>query len=137
MGLKLSDQTILVIDDEQEILDVVRELLERHDYRVLTAASGREGLELLRKEKVHLILLDIMMPKMSGFEVLSELKRNPETASIPVVMLTARMEAGMIVEAKQLGAVDYIVKPFRPNDLLKWIKVYERHDPKKPPEMSS
>ncbi|HLD56111.1 MAG TPA: response regulator [Candidatus Omnitrophota bacterium] len=134
MGLKLNDQTILVIDDEQEILDVVRELLERHDYRVLTAASGQEGLDLIRKEKIHLILLDIMMPKMSGFEVLSELKRNPETASIPVVILTARMEVGMIVEAKQLGAVDYVVKPFQPDDLIKWIKVYERHDPKKPPE---
>ena len=134
MGLKLSEQTILVIDDEQELLDVVKELLERHLYRVLTAASGREGLDLLRKEKVHLILLDIVMPKMSGFEVLSELKRNSETASIPVVMLTARMETGMILEARQLGAQDYIVKPFQPDDLLKWIKAYIQHDPQKPPE---
>ena len=134
MGLKLSDQTILVIDDEQELLDVVKELLERHLYRVLTAASGREGLDLLRKEKVHLILLDIVMPKMSGFEVLSELKRNSETASIPVVILTARMETGMILEARQLGAQDYIVKPFQPNVLLRQIKAHIQHDPKKPPE---
>ena len=133
MTLKLGDKTILAIDDEPEVLDLIKEFLESQYYRVLTATSGPDGLKLLKKEKPHLILLDIRMPKMGGFEVLTELKKNPETASIPVVMLTARMETEMILEAKQLGAVDYIVKPFHPDDMLKWIKVHERYDKSKPP----
>ena len=131
MPLDIREKTILAIDDEPGILEGIKEFLEGEYYNVLTATSGPAGLQLLKTHKPHLILLDIMMPGMSGFQTLTELKKNPETASIPVVMLTARMETGMIGEAKHLGAIDYIVKPFTPSDLIRWIKVYERYDPKK------
>ena len=131
MPLKLGEKTILAIHDDEGILDAIVVFLAEHYYTVWSASSGREGLKLLKKTKVNVIRLDIMMPKMNGFEVLSELKKNPDTAHIPVIMLTARMETSMIQEAKQLGAANYIVKPFNGEDLLKWIKVYELQPPKK------
>ena len=130
MALQLKEKTILVIDDEPEILELVKEFLEEEYYHVLTAISGFEGLELLKKNKVHLVLLDIAMPKMNGLEVLMELKKNPETSTLPVLMLTGRLDTKLIMEATKIGAKDYITKPFNPNNLLKWIKVYEPYESK-------
>lgn len=113
-----SQHTILTIDDETSGRKLMKLLLEREGYRVLTAANGEEGLVLAKGEQPHLILLDLMMPKMSGHEVLRRLKRDPDTKQIPVIMLTARGADADIANSFQLGAVFHVEKPYETKDLL-------------------
>ena len=101
---------VLMIDDSTAERDLYALMLER-DLRVLTAARGPEGLELAEKERPDAIVLDVMMPEMNGFEVCRRLKSNPATASIPVIMLTARDEPSLIAEASRHGAASLLVKP--------------------------
>lgn len=103
-------KTILVVDDEKDILEMLRYNLEKEGYRVLSATNGKRALEQAER-KPDLILLDVMMPEMDGWEVLKTLKRSRETASIPVVFLTARDSETDEVVGLELGANDYIVKP--------------------------
>jgi len=115
---------ILVIDDEPEMVEMLKMRLEASGYIVISASNGRQGLEIAQKEKPDLILLDIMMPEIDGFGVLSRLKNNAETGLIPVIMLTAKAETSSIIQAQKLFANDYIVKPFEPKQLLDLIKKY-------------
>lgn len=115
-------RTILTIDDELSGRKLTRMLLEREGYRVLTAANGEEGLVLAKAEQPDLILLDLMMPKMSGHEVLRRLKRDPDTKAIPVLMLTARGADPDIENSFQLGAVFHVEKPYEIKDLLQKIQ---------------
>lgn len=103
---------ILVVEDEPSIRESLRDLLEIEGYQVLTAPNGESGLTILRQHKPDLIISDVMMPKMSGFEFLKAIRSNAETELIPVIMLTAMVELESKLEGLGLGADDYITKPF-------------------------
>ena len=109
---------ILVVDDEDDILQFLKLVLQEKGYGVATASGGHEALTRAQLEKPDLILLDIMMPQMDGWEVLKLLRVDPETARIPVAMLSARTEAKDRVQGLQEGAIDYICKPFSLQELL-------------------
>lgn len=110
-------QKILAIDDEVLILDLVKIALETEGYEVITAERGSVGLEKAFAEKVDLILLDFMMPDISGFEACRRLKTNPITSNIPIVVLTGRVSEDDIKKIMDTGAVEYITKPFDPLQL--------------------
>lgn len=110
---------ILVVDDEIHIVQIVKFNLEkRGGYEVLTAKNGEEGLEIARSEKPDLILSDVMMPKMSGFQFCEALKKDDEIKSIPFIILTAKGQENDIKTGEDLGVDDYITKPFSPKALL-------------------
>ena len=109
---------ILVVDDEEDILNFLELVLRERGYEVATASSGYEALTRTQMEKPDLVLLDIMMPQMDGWEVLKLLRVDEATAKIPVAMLSARTEAKDRVQGLQEGAVDYICKPFSLQELL-------------------
>jgi two-component system alkaline phosphatase synthesis response regulator PhoP len=104
--------TILVVDDEEDILKLVELNLAHEGYRVLTCTTGEQALEIARAELPQLIILDLMLPGVDGLEVCRRLKSSPKTASIPIVMLTAKTEDADIVAGLELGAADYVTKPF-------------------------
>jgi len=109
---------ILVVDDEKNILELVRFNLERAGYQVLVTLDGASALELARKEIPDLILLDVMLPEIDGFEVCRELRMDPATKEIPIVMLSARADEFDRVLGLEIGADDYITKPFSPRELI-------------------
>lgn len=102
-------QTILVIDDDQDLTVMLRAQLERRNYRVVVASNGREGLQKAYQARPDLIILDIMMPEMDGWEVCQRLR---ELSNVPIIMLTARNIKGDIVKGLESGADDYLTKPF-------------------------
>ena len=116
-------QKILIVDDTKDILLVVSRRLESWGYEPLTAESGEEGLRLAEEHVPALVLLDIMMPKMKGRDVCARLKSNPKTQHIPVIFLTALGLADHIKAGLDLGAEDYIVKPFEPAQLKERIAI--------------
>lgn len=103
---------ILVIDDEPDVLDLISLKFGEAGYHVLTANSGAEGVEIARFERPDVIILDLMMPEMSGLDVCRALKRNPSTAHIAIIMLTAKKSEIDRVVGLELGADDYVPKPF-------------------------
>ena len=124
---------ILIVDDTKDILLVVARRLKSWGYEALTAESGEEGLKIIREQKPDLVLLDIMMPKMKGRDVCSRMKEDPETARIPVIFLTALGLADHVRAGLNLGADDYLVKPFEPAELKERITIVlsrQRNSPK-------
>lgn len=115
---------ILVVDDEAEFVDAIRMRLEANGYTVIAAYDGRECIEKAKKEKPNLVLLDVVMPNVNGFETLSKLKTDPRTMNIPVIMLTAKSDSEYILDAGKLGAADYMVKPPSMQTLLEIIGKY-------------
>ena len=115
---KKTPQRILVVEDERDIAALVAYHLTKEGYRVRTAEGGSEALEATRSERPDLVLLDLMLPGFSGYEVLAELRRRPATADVPVVVLTARKDEADRVKGLELGADDYITKPFSPRELV-------------------
>ncbi|HRJ26442.1 MAG TPA: response regulator [Fimbriimonadaceae bacterium] len=113
---------ILVCDDERNIVRLIQVNLERQGYNVVTAYDGKEGLEKIKAEKPDLVVLDVMMPYMDGFEVLKSLRREPETESIPVIMLTAKAQDKDVFEGYHYGADMYLTKPFNPVELMTFVK---------------
>ena len=113
---------ILVVDDEDDILQFLELVLTEKGYSVVTASGGHEALTRAQLERPDLVLLDIMMPQMDGWEVLKLLRIDDETARIPVAMLSARTEAKDRVQGLQEGAIDYIGKPFSLQELLSKIE---------------
>lgn len=111
-------KTILVIEDEAEILDNISDLLEGEGYRVVCATTGREGLEEARRREPDLVVCDVMMPEMDGHDVLQEMRSNPTLATIPFIFLTARTTPQDVRTGMNLGADDYLTKPFRATELL-------------------
>ena len=109
---------ILVIEDDPDIVELLRYNLERESYRVSSAVTGSEGLAELRRERPDLVILDLMLPETSGFEVCRRLRRDAETENLPVIMLTARSEEADVIAGIELGADDYIKKPFSPRELV-------------------
>ncbi len=114
----MNTQTILVVEDEADIRELLAYNLKKEGYTVLEAGDGRLGLEKARSERPDLILLDLMLPGMDGLSVCRELERDPTTLPIPVIMLTARGEETDRVVGLELGADDYVVKPFSVRELL-------------------
>ena len=113
------NRTILIIEDHADISENTAELLELSGYTVHTASDGKLGIEYTLKYKPHLILCDIMMPKMDGYHVLKTLINSPSTSKIPFVFFTAKSEEADVRKGIELGACGYIVKPFENDELLK------------------
>lgn len=113
---------ILACDDEKHIVRLVQVNLERQGYEVVTANDGKEALEKVASERPDLIVLDVMMPYMDGFEVLQNLRRSPETREIPVIMLTAKAQDADVFKGWQSGVDCYLTKPFNPMELIAFVK---------------
>jgi len=113
---------ILAVDDERHIVRLVEVNLARAGYQVVTAFDGREALQKVEAEQPDLVVLDVMMPFMDGFEVLRNLKANPLTADIPVIMLTAKAQDADVFRGWQSGVDCYLTKPFNPMELLTFVK---------------
>ena len=114
----MSKEKILVVDDEQDLVKLVRFHLEKDGYKVTSAFNGEDALFLARKERPELIILDLMLPSIDGLEVCKKLKTDTELANIAIVMLTAKGEESDITVGLKLGADDYVTKPFSPKELV-------------------
>ncbi len=117
------NKTIMVVDDNPDIITIVKTILEGKGYSVFSASSGAELLNMLKGQKPDLIILDIMMPEMDGLEVLSRLKAVSETATIPVILLTAKVQYEDVLGGYKLGADYYITKPFTSTQLVNGINL--------------
>jgi len=114
----MAKSTILIVDDEEDILELLNYNLTREGYQVLMAQSGEQALEAAQSELPGLIILDLMLPGIDGLDVCRELKKDSKTQNIPIIMLTAKGEEADIVTGLELGADDYVTKPFSPKVLL-------------------
>ncbi len=110
--------TVLVVEDESDVVDLLRYNLSRAGFGVMIASDGVEGLEMARKNRPDIIVLDLMLPRMDGHAVCKALKRETETEQMPIVMLTAKSEPNERVLGLELGADDYVTKPFSPRELV-------------------
>src|ERR1700758_1094079 len=116
-------KTILIIEDNKEILENLTEYLELEGYKTIVAGNGKKGVELAGEFIPDLIICDVMMPDMDGYEVLQMLSRNPETAGVPFIFLTAKADKGDVRKGMNLGADDYLTKPFDETELIHAIEV--------------
>lgn len=116
-------QTILVVDDTETNIDTVIGFLY-NEYDVVVTTDGFVAIEIANSEEVDLILLDIMMPKINGFDVCKKLKENPKTKDIPIIFLTAKLNEESIEKAYDMGGVDYISKPFKPKELIARVRTH-------------
>ncbi len=116
--------TILIIDDTKTNIDMMLSILKEYD--VIPVLSGKEAFQVLKDEKIDIILLDLMMPEMDGFEVCKRLKSEPKTAEIPVIFITAKTDDESIEKAYRIGGVDYVTKPFKPLELLARVRTHLR-----------
>lgn len=114
--------TVLVVDDNQQNLELLQAYLDDMDCKIITASNGAEALEIVKKRPPDLILLDVMMPKMSGFEVCRRIKNNPKTTEIPIIMVTALTELGDIERGLDSGTDDFISKPVNKWELTTRVK---------------
>ncbi len=117
---------ILIVDDEPDLVELVSYNLKKEGFRVSSAADGETALEAIKKGGIDLVVLDLMLPGISGIELCRMLRRNPKTESIPIIMLTARGEEQDRVTGLDAGADDYVPKPFSPRELLARIKAVLR-----------
>jgi two-component system phosphate regulon response regulator PhoB len=115
---KTAPTRILVVEDERDIAALVAYHLTKEGYRVRTAEGGAEALEAAMTDRPDLLILDLMLPGFSGYDVLAELRRRPELAEVPVIVLTARRDEADRVKGLELGADDYVTKPFSPRELV-------------------
>ncbi|MFW6387133.1 MAG: response regulator transcription factor [Thermodesulfobacteriota bacterium] len=120
-------KSILIVEDEEDILALIHYNLTREGYKVLTATSGEQGVKLACEHQPDLVVLDLMLPGIDGLQVCRELKQRESTRHIAVIMLTAKGEEADIVTGLELGASDYVTKPFSPRVLLARIKAVLRH----------
>jgi DNA-binding response OmpR family regulator len=123
MTAETAGRKVLVIDDEPGIIDIVETNLLGEGFEVVSARDGKEGLEKIRSEKPDLVVLDVMMPEMDGWQVLKEVEKDPDTAGIPVIMLTAKAADEDYIHGLEEGAVEYLTKPFFPQELVNRIKI--------------
>jgi two-component system, OmpR family, alkaline phosphatase synthesis response regulator PhoP len=117
---------VLVVDDEKDITALVAYHLEREGFRVLQAHDGLQALELVKRERPHLLVLDLMLPHLSGLDVCRRLRKEPDTARLPILMLTAKAEETDKVLGLELGGDDYLTKPFGPRELVARVKALIR-----------
>ena len=128
----MGKQRILVVDDEEDILELVRYHLAREGYDVVVSASGEEALKKAKKESFDLVVLDLMLPGLDGLEVAKALKADAKTRTLPIIMLTAKGEDADVVGGLEIGADDYITKPFSPRVLVARIKTVLRRRSREP-----
>jgi two-component system phosphate regulon response regulator PhoB len=114
----MANESVLIVDDEEDVIELVRYNLDRSGYRVETASSGEEALAKARGKLPDLVILDLMLPGMDGIEVCRKLKSDVKTEGVPILMLTAKGEEADIVAGLELGADDYVTKPFSPKVLM-------------------
>src|SRR5919112_2374518 len=119
----MMNKTVLVIDDNNDIRENTAEILELAGYKTFTAENGKRGVEVAAKEKPSVIVCDIMMPELDGYGVLHLLRKNPDTRNIPFIFLTAKTERGDFRKGMEMGADDYITKPFEDIELLNAVEV--------------
>lgn len=124
--------TVLIVDDETHIVELVKFNLEKEGYRALVARDGLEAYNKAKKDKPDLIILDVMLPGMDGFEVCRMIQKDAEICDTPIIMLTARSEEIDKILGLEIGADDYITKPFSPRELIARVKARLRRIPKKP-----
>ena len=117
---------VLVIEDEQDVAELIRYNLAKEGYEVRVVANGVDGLKQARESRPDMILLDIMVPQLNGWEVCRRLKQEPDTREVPVIMVTGRVEEGDKVLGFEMGADDYVTKPFSPRELLARIRAVIR-----------
>lgn len=122
----MSKERILVVDDEEDILELVRYNLETEGYRIRCTDTGEKALEIARTEPTDLILLDLMLPGMDGLEVAKILKVDEKTRNIPIIMLTAKGDESDIITGLEMGADDYVTKPFSPKIVIARVRAVIR-----------
>ncbi len=123
----MTEKRILVVDDEKQIVDIVRAYLSREGYQIITAYDGPSALEMARREQPDLVVLDLMLPGLSGWDVCRKLR---EDSAVPIIMLTAREEIADRIVGLELGADDYVSKPFDPRELVARVRaVLRRGEP--------
>lgn len=120
------NEKILVVEDENDILELIDYNLSREGYRVTGASTGEEGLDILKNETFDLVLLDLMLPGVSGLEICRILRQNEETRDLPIMMVTAKGEEADVVTGLELGADDYVPKPFSPRVLIARVRALFR-----------
>lgn len=120
------EDTILVVEDESDVVDLLRYNLTKAGFSVLIANDGLKGLEMARKNRPDVIVLDLMLPGMTGQAVCKALRKDPDTESLPIIMLTAKGEPGERVQGLELGADDYVTKPFSTKELVLRVKAVLR-----------
>jgi two-component system phosphate regulon response regulator PhoB len=121
-GFRVAKSPILIVEDEPDIAQLIQFHVEREGHDTLLADSGAQALDLVREKSPQLVILDIMLPDLDGLEVCKKLKRDPATADIPIIMVSARGEESDVVVGLELGAEDYVTKPFSPRVLIARIK---------------
>jgi two-component system, OmpR family, alkaline phosphatase synthesis response regulator PhoP len=121
-----SSKKVLIVEDEKDILHLVKIYLDKEGFRTLTAENGAEALRQARSEHPDLIILDLMLPVIDGLEVCKKLRLSPQTSMLPIVMLTAKSGESDTVVGLELGADDYVTKPFSPRELVARIKAFFR-----------
>lgn len=122
----MANETILIVEDELDIAELLQYNLNREGFRVLEAGTGEAALDIIRKESPDLVLLDLMLPKIGGLEVCRRVRSDADTRNVPIIMLTAKGEEADIVAGLELGADDYVTKPFSPRVLLARIRAVLR-----------
>ena len=133
----MAKQKVLIIDDEEDILELLRFNLAREGYHVIPAATGEEALRLANSEAPSLVVLDLMLPGIDGLAVAKHLKDEDKTRDIPIIMLTAKGEEADIVTGLELGADDYITKPFSPRVLVARVRTVLRRKSNEPTKKDS
>jgi DNA-binding response OmpR family regulator len=116
------NKKILVVDDEPGVVEIVRVNLEWEGYDICEAFDGQEGWDKVRSEKPDLVILDVMMPQMSGLELLERIEADPHISGVPVIVLTVRANDMDVIQALEKGAVEYLTKPFDPLNLVRMVK---------------
>lgn len=130
----MAREKILIVEDEEDILEVVSYNLIKEGYQITGIASGEETMQSAKAVRPHLILLDLMLPGIDGIEVCKQLKNDPQTRHIPIIMLTAKSEETDIITGLEVGADDYVTKPFSPKILVARIRTALRKKSKEPIE---
>lgn len=120
----MSNNIILVVDDEKNARETLRQRLEFENFSVVIAIDGDDALKKIQKNSINLVLLDVMMPRINGYQVCRDLKENPATKNIPVILLTAKSQESDKFWGKEVGANDYVVKPYDMDELLEKINSY-------------
>jgi DNA-binding response OmpR family regulator len=129
----MSKPTVLVIDDERDLIELVRYNLEREGFDLIAATDGASGLDIARRHKPDLIVLDVMMPGLDGLEVCRQLRGHQDTRGLPIIMLTAKAFEPDRVVGLEMGADDYVTKPFSPRELVARVKAVLRRCAKQDP----
>ena len=131
----MTEQRILVVDDDQRVLRLVKLILHRAGYQVITAATGEEGVQRVRTEKPDLVLMDVMMPGTGGFEATKRIRRLPEGRRVPIIFFSSLNQTAAKVKGLRIGANDYITKPVKTGELLARIEVHLRSEAPAPGQL--